>query len=123
LPNNSQSQQNKNPTDRPRSEITLSVIGYGDRSFTIKADLDSPYLLGRSANQGDLLANDLRVGNEHCYLLFRSNEWFVRDNHSANGTAVNSEDIGYNGERVLRDGDILKLGHHSDSISFRIKIG
>lgn len=101
--------------------ITLTAIRYGRLSFTVKAD-QNVYMLGRSAKQGDFLSQDGRVGNEHCYLLYKNGEWFVKDNNSSNGTAVNSRDIGLNGECMLSDGDELKLGHHRDSMAFRITI-
>ena len=97
----------------------MTAIRFGRLSFAIEAKKDTPYLLGRSANQRAFLENDGRVGNEHCYILFKNGKWYVKDNHSANGTAVNSRDIGLNGEHVLNDGDELKLGHHSDSMAFR----
>lgn len=102
--------------------ITLTAIRYGQLSFTVAPQPDQPYLLGRAAQQGAFLSADRRVGNEHCFLIFKDGAWYVRDNHSANGTAVNARDIGYNGESVLRDGDELKLGHHQDSMAFRITI-
>lgn len=101
--------------------ITLTAVRYGSLSFTVEAG-QTIYMLGRSANQGDFLSRDGRVGNEHCYLFYRNGAWFVRDNNSKNGTAVNSEDIGLNGERMLADGDELLLGHSSDSPAFRITI-
>ena len=104
-----------------KKEITLTAIRFGRLSFTIEVDQDT-YMLGRSANQGAFLSQDGRVGNEHCYLFFRNGNWFVRDNNSKNGTAVNSRDIGLNGECMLSDGDELKLGHHPDSVAFRISI-
>lgn len=79
-------------------------------------------MLGRSAGQGNFLAQDGRVSNEHCLLIYRDGSWFVRDNHSSNGTAVNSRDIGLNGECVLNSGDELKLGHHPDSMAFRVTL-
>ena len=103
-------------------EITLTAIRYGRLSFTIEAKDNRPYLLGRSANQSDFLSKDGRVGNEHCYIFFRNGFWYVKDNHSANGTAVNSRDIGLNGEHILSDGDELKLGHHPNSMAFRITL-
>lgn len=103
-------------------EITLTAIRYGRLSFTIEAGDNRPYMLGRSANQSKFLVNDGRVGNEHCYIFFKDGFWYVRDNHSANGTAVNSRDIGLDGEHILNDGDELKLGHHPDSMAFRITI-
>jgi len=113
----------KQLTDRtPRLKaITLTAIRYGRLSFTVTPE-QTPYLLGRSANQGSFLCQDGRVGNEHCYLIQKNSAWYVRDNNSKNGTAVNSRDIGLNGECMLSDGDELKLGHHSDSMAFRITI-
>lgn len=104
-----------------KKDITLTAIQFGRLSFTVEADQDT-YMLGRSANQGAFLSQDGRVGNEHCYLFFRNGNWFVRDNNSKNGTAVNSRDIGLNGECMLSDGDELRLGHHPDSVAFRISI-
>ena len=105
-----------------KRDITLADIRYGRLSFTVEAGSDT-YMLGRSANQGSFLSQDGRVGNEHCYLFYRNGNWFVKDNNSRNGTAVNSRDIGLNGECMLSDGDELKLGHHNDSVAFRISIG
>lgn len=118
--NASMLRQETNKTILPK-DITLTAIRYGRLSFTIEARQDT-YMLGRSAEQGNFLSQDGRVGNEHCYLYYRDGTWFVRDNNSKNGTAVNSRDIGLNGECMLSDGDELKLGHHPDSMAFRITI-
>lgn len=109
------------PLTLSKKDITLTAIRYGRLTFTVDSGRDT-YMLGRSANQGTFLSQDGRVGNEHCYLFFRNGTWFVRDNNSRNGTAVNSRDIGLNGECMLSDGDELKLGHHPDSVAFRISI-
>lgn len=121
----------KQDTEMPKSQtvepvvkkdITLTAVRYGRLTFTVKAG-SNIYMLGRSANQNSFLSQDGRVGNEHCYLFYKSGNWFVKDNNSKNGTAVNSRDIGLNGECMLNDGDELKLGHHNDSAAFRISIG
>ncbi len=103
-------------------DIALTAIRYGTLSFKIEAKSDAPYMLGRSANQSEFLNNDVRVSNEHCYIVMKNDEWYVVDNRSANGTFVNSKDIGLRGERVLKNGDELTLGHHPDSMSFIITI-
>ena len=108
-------------TSAANKDITLTAIRYGRLSFTVEAGPNT-YMLGRSANQGGFLSQDGRVGNEHCYLFYRNGNWFVKDNNSRNGTAVNSLDIGLNGECMLSNGDELKLGHHNDSVAFRISI-
>lgn len=111
------------PVKAKVSEITLTAIRYGRCSHTFKSDAPGmPILLGRSAELADFLAQDGRVGNQHCYLTYKNGAWYVQDNHSANGTAVNQRDIGLNGERMLNNGDDLKLGHHPDSMEFRITI-
>lgn len=104
------------------ADIMLSAIRYGSHSFVVPAKSGVPYMLGRSANQSGFLSQDVRVGNEHCWLVFRDGHWFVKDNHSANGTIVNARYIGLNGECVLHDGDELKLGHEQDSMSFRVAL-
>ena len=102
--------------------ITLTAVRYGHLSFTLEAQPGLEYLLGRSANQSEFLNNDLRVGNEHCYLCYKNGSWYVRDNNSVNGTVVDSVDIGLNGEKKLNDGNKLKLGHHEDSMEFKVTI-
>ncbi len=107
--------------EQHKPSITLTAVRYGRLSFTIETK-DGEYMLGRSANQSEFLRSDGRVGNEHCYLYFKNGSWYVKDNHSSNGTAVNSRDLGLNGESRLNDGDELKLGHHPDSMAFKITI-
>lgn len=104
-----------------KNELTIIAVRHGQLSFTIKKS-DVPMLLGRDAKLKDFLVQDLRVGNEHLYIDYENNNWIVRDNNSTNGTAVNSKDIGYGGKKVLQSGDLLKLGHHPDSMEFKVLI-
>lgn len=67
----------------------------------------SEYVLGRNADC-DLVLNDHSVSRKHCRILFRRDEPWVADLGSSNGTWVNG--IKVDDERVLRHGDILKLG-------------
>ena len=104
-----------------KSELTIIAVRYGQFSYTIKKT-DVPLLLGRDANLKDFLSHDQRVSNEHCYIDYENNNWVVRDNNSSNGTAVNSKDIGYGGKKAIQNGDLLKLGHHQDSMEFKVVI-
>lgn len=108
-------------TQPETKKITLTAKGYGDFSFSITSDKEK-YMLGRSANQSEFLAQDRRVRNEHCYLFYQDGYWFVKDNNSKNGTFVNSKDIGINGTHILENGSELKLGHNDDSVAFDISI-
>lgn len=105
------------------SELIFNAVRFGRFSFSIKSsEALRPVMLGRSAFQAEFLSNDGRVSNEHCTITFRSGEWFVQDNHSSNGTLLNKKDLGLDGESRLQDGDELMLGHHPDSMEFRINI-
>ncbi len=111
-----------NPGLRGRT-ITFTALRYGSLTFTLRAGQSQlPLLLGRSAAYAEFLRQDIRVGNEHCYIDFRDGVWMVIDNHSTNGTAVNGAFLDYNGKQVLRDGDQLMLGHHGDSVLFQVSI-
>lgn len=122
--------QTSESASRTRS-ITLTAVTYGQLTFTVSAE-QSPYMLGRSANQSDFLSQDTAVGNEHCRLIYQDGKWYVEDYASRNGTLVLSQgvdpkdtakqDIGRSGMRALTDGDTLKLGHRGDSMAFRITI-
>lgn len=103
------------------NELTIIAVRYGQLSYTIKKT-DIPLLLGRDAKLKEFLTHDQRVSNEHLYIDYENNNWIVRDNNSSNGTAVNSKDIGYGGKKVLKNGDLLKLGHHPDSMEFKVLI-
>ena len=102
-------------------QIHLTAKAYGELSFSITPD-DGKYMLGRSAKHGDFLSQDMRIGNEHCYLFYKDGDWFVKDNNSKNGTFVDSRDIGINGVQVLKNGSELKLGHNDNSVAFKISI-
>lgn len=94
----------------------------GDFSFKIDAEEakdNAPYMLGREANQSSFFKKDERVSRNHCSLVFKDGLWYVKDNNSTNGTFVNSKNIGKNGEKVLEDGDELRLGHIIFKISFK----
>lgn len=104
-----------------KGELTIIAVRYGKCSYTIKKT-EVPLLLGRDAKLKEFLAHDPRVSNEHLYIDYENNNWVVRDNNSSNGTAINSKDIGYGGKKIIRNGDLLKLGHHSDSMEFKVLI-
>lgn len=111
------------PPVRKVSSVTFTALRYGSYSFTLKADDGAlPLLVGRYAAHGPFLQRDGRVSGEHCSISFRGGSWYVTDNHSTNGTAVNGRFLPINGEQVLRDGDELMLGHHADSMAFRVRV-
>src|SRR5437899_652446 len=63
--------------------------------------------LGRAADR-DLVLDLDNVSRQHCAVHARENGHFIRDAESTNGTFVNDEEL--DGERLLRAGDLLRLG-------------
>jgi hypothetical protein len=56
----------------------------------------------------DILLNDLSVSADHATILFRNNEFLIKDNFSTNGTIINGV---ISDEGKLIDGDELKVGN------------
>ena len=62
----------------------------------------------------DIIITDPSVSGEHTTILFRDNEFLIKDHFSTNGTKINGVTID---EGKLTDGDELKLGN----TSFKLK--
>lgn len=56
----------------------------------------------------DILINDQSVSGEHTIILYRDNDYLIKDNFSTNGTKVNGLSVD---EGKLKDGDEIKLGN------------
>lgn len=105
------------------SRLTLSSSQFGGYTFSLSSDSPQlPYLMGRTAGCQEFLGQDGYVSSSHCYLLYRDNHWVVRDNHSTNGTGINGETLPSDGEKILRSGDRLILGHNVNSTAFQVTI-
>jgi len=63
--------------------------------------------IGSAANC-DIVINDSSVSGDHTTVLFRENEFLIKDNFSTNGTKINGNTTD---EGKLKDGDELKLGN------------
>ena len=61
------------------------------------------------------------MGNRHCRIHYDGG-WVVTDTNSLNGVGVNDRILDINASSPLRDGDTLILGHHRDSMAFRVTI-
>ena len=61
-----------------------------------------------SASGCDVHINDASVSGDHTTILFRDNEFLIKDNFSTNGTKINGVTTD---EGKLKDGDEIKLGN------------
>lgn len=82
--------------------VTFSNDEYG-RDFKLYAGKNR---IGSGAS-GDIVISDPSVSAEHATILFRDNEFLIKDNFSTNGTKINGASVD---EGKLKDGDELKLG-------------
>ena len=104
--------------DLKERKLVIIPVGRLDRRTEINPGME--VMIGRGAFQSDILAKDLRVSNYHCKLYCKGRRWFVKDNNSSNGTFLNGKDIGLLGERALKNGDVIALGHTADSMKLEV---
>lgn len=67
-----------------------------------------------SAAGCDIVINDSSISGDHTTILFRDNEFLIKDNFSTNGTKINGVTVD---EGKMKEGDELKLG----STAFKFK--
>jgi hypothetical protein len=65
------------------------------------------YTIGRSQDNDIVIKGDSKVSRHHCKLFRRTSQFYIEDQHSSNGTVVNSELIN---ERRLFGGEEIKVG-------------
>lgn len=105
------------------SEIILTEEREGIFSIRIASqDAKEQTVIGREAQCAEILSRDLSVSRRHCAIYNRNGNWYVEDLHSANGIAVNRKIQDEGAVNLLRDGDVITLGHRPDSVSFRVSI-
>ncbi len=64
--------------------------------------------IGRRSTCEIRIPNDKSISGVHCIAMRDGDQWFIRDNHSSNGTIMNNEPL--TEERPLASGDVLKIG-------------
>jgi pSer/pThr/pTyr-binding forkhead associated (FHA) protein len=93
-------------------EITLSSQlpdGISERSFRM-----SPISMGRDPSS-DLVLDHPTVSANHSQIYFKSNQWWIKDNQSTNGSKVNQVKV--KEPMVLTSGDEIHCGHISITVS------
>jgi len=86
------------------SIVVLSAGKAAGQSIPIPA---AQFTIGRDP-QCNLRPGSAMISKRHCALLMKSNQAFLRDFDSSNGTFLNNQPV--KGEVPLNDGDIFKVG-------------
>ena len=110
----------------PRTHLVLGIEGE-TRSLTFNANDITELILGRAdpktgeapqVNLSDYGALEKGVSRKHAVINRKDGSLYLVDQGSANGTYLNGQKLLPQQERVLRDGDDVRLGHLMMRITF-----
>ena len=74
-----------------RTAILIRDAGTPDeRTYPFTGD---KYTIGRSQDNDIVIKGDSKVSRHHCKLFRRSSQFYIEDQHSSNGTVVNSSSL------------------------------
>src|SRR5260370_19531074 len=68
--------------------------------------------IGRAPNSDILFSKDKLTLRRHATILFENGQYSIRDERSANGTFVNSQQLDESSVRPLQNGDHIRIGEH-----------
>lgn len=98
-----------NKIDNPAHLILRSDTGEVLNEYTLdKAEMS----IGRAPNSDVLLSKDKLTSRRHATILYENGQYFIRDERSANGTFINSQQLEQMVSRQLNDGDQIGIGEH-----------
>lgn len=109
------------PASSSTVQATLDRIAE-PATFTLRSDsgeilqeyqLDKPEIvIGRAPNSDILLSKDKLTSRRHATIIHENGQYLLRDEHSANGTFVNGQQMEDAGTYILHDGDHVGIGEH-----------
>jgi len=95
--------------DDPAHIILRSDSGEVLNDYTLdKAEMS----IGRAPNSDILLSKDKLTSRRHATILYENGQYLIRDERSANGTFVNSQQLEQMVTRGLNDGDQIGIGEY-----------
>ena len=65
------------------------------------------FYIGRNKETSDLYIKNHLINYNHAYIIRKDKFYYLVDNHSINGTFLNSQKINYNDEVPLNNGDLI----------------
>lgn len=99
-----------------REKAFLVRVSTGEKIAITKAE----FRIGRSEQRTDYcIKNNTGVSNVHATVLYKNSQYYIKDNHSTNGTYVNGEKISADGSIIkLRSGSVIRL--YNEEIIFEV---
>jgi diguanylate cyclase (GGDEF)-like protein len=94
-------------TDKPILRDSCLVVIYGD-DLGKKHPIDKASLLIGRSSKSDIHIDQESISRNHAKIVDTGKALVIRDLGSTNGTYVNDEPVA---EHLLRDGDLIKIGH------------
>ncbi|PZW36553.1 FHA domain-containing protein [Thermosporothrix hazakensis] len=95
--------------EEPARFILRSEDGHDIQEYVLdKAEIT----IGRAPNSDILLSKDKLTSRRHALVTFENGQYFLRDEHSANGTFVNGQQLEENAVHQLRENDHIGIGEH-----------
>jgi len=90
-----------------RESNPLTLITEHEEKFTIHSN----DMLGRDSVAACYLTDE-HVSNKHAIIVYKNNNWFIKDNNSTNGTYLNGRKLDPGEEFPILSGDTISLSKH-----------
>ncbi len=104
-----------------KNKISIEYIPDPEKRNVIlkKTFSKSEIIIGRKKNCDIVLTEYSVVSENHCSIIFRNNEWILRDNGSKNGTYIGDNQV--ETEIILKKKDVIRLASEKKGTFLRVK--
>jgi hypothetical protein len=104
-----------NISKEPKISATRKLVGwlvsYSLSEFGVDFKLyEGQNIIGRDQNCTIRITEDPSISSKHATILFRGNQFYLRDEMSTNPSFVNKEEVMPGNTIKLNDGDTIKVG-------------
>jgi len=104
-------QQQQQPSQQP-GRHSLYLL-FNNNRYPIESDR---FVIGRGSQNTDLTIRDGNISRQHCAIIYRNNNWYLKDLESTNG-------VEYRGNRIeskrIEEGDVFYLCDYPLQFTYR----
>lgn len=93
-------------------EVSLHIVAM-NAPMTVDIEITkNDFVIGKSVNYADgIISFNKMISRQHCKVTKIKNQYYISDLNSANGTYVNNIRLGQLEQRLLKNGDIIRLAN------------